>query len=628
MPQPSPWSIKGIDPDSRQLAKEAAQRSGMTLGAWLSHQIAQASGAAPLAQPPRQRTASAALARGGVQADDGPALKQVMSAIRDLTDLVVSDSAARAAQVETGGGSRIAELEAEFAALREAHETALDRLDGLARLADDLRGLAAANTEAIELNRRHATIAVRAAAKLSQQVSEAEPEPPRAVDSQVNQTLDALSERLSRRCDEAEARSQEIESALQALSRRLDAAAATPMFAAIETSEPGAEDEDESERQDPPVSGPMFGAGDSTAEDALDGDASDAAPATLRNEPEFSTTSLEAGADDEGRRTLPPLDLTVNVRPLSAPELRDRLRRDLDQGAVSGGSLSSSIRKFTGFIPSYMRADESEPAGAGQDPLETPEVLRDPAPQEAAAAVAVAEASESDAQFERTKAASPSARSWTAGPSVKSEPLETRDYDAEDEAFEQTWSRMSWPEPSPEATAADDDSQASGDGSPGAGDGVGLERQISELVDRALGGRSDGERPPRLPDWLIGGADDADDDGVLELRDVSDDERDADAPSEADEADGGGGGAISGALMPIDPSGPARLGRTIDAPERSDAPWTSAQRPDGRGAGLPARGWSSVATLGGDGEAGGALTLAVISVVVISALTIGASLTS
>lgn len=34
-----PWSIKGIDPDARSVAKQAAKDAGMTLGEWLNHQI-------------------------------------------------------------------------------------------------------------------------------------------------------------------------------------------------------------------------------------------------------------------------------------------------------------------------------------------------------------------------------------------------------------------------------------------------------------------------------------------------------------------------------------------------------------------------------------------------------------
>ena len=35
-----PWSIKGVDFDAREAAKEAARRSGMTLGEWLNSVIA------------------------------------------------------------------------------------------------------------------------------------------------------------------------------------------------------------------------------------------------------------------------------------------------------------------------------------------------------------------------------------------------------------------------------------------------------------------------------------------------------------------------------------------------------------------------------------------------------------
>ncbi|HLF22265.1 MAG TPA: hypothetical protein VI582_07165, partial [Aestuariivirga sp.] len=34
-----PWSVKGIDPDIRTAAKDAARRSGMTLGEWLNSVI-------------------------------------------------------------------------------------------------------------------------------------------------------------------------------------------------------------------------------------------------------------------------------------------------------------------------------------------------------------------------------------------------------------------------------------------------------------------------------------------------------------------------------------------------------------------------------------------------------------
>ena len=36
----APWSVKGIDPKAREIAKDLARRSGMTLGQWLNAMIA------------------------------------------------------------------------------------------------------------------------------------------------------------------------------------------------------------------------------------------------------------------------------------------------------------------------------------------------------------------------------------------------------------------------------------------------------------------------------------------------------------------------------------------------------------------------------------------------------------
>jgi localization factor PodJL len=45
----APWSVKGIDPKAREIAKDLARRSGMTLGEWLNHMIVE--GEAPEAEP-------------------------------------------------------------------------------------------------------------------------------------------------------------------------------------------------------------------------------------------------------------------------------------------------------------------------------------------------------------------------------------------------------------------------------------------------------------------------------------------------------------------------------------------------------------------------------------------------
>ena len=42
----SPWSVKGIDPKAREVAKDLARRSGMTLGEWLNRMIIEGDGQA------------------------------------------------------------------------------------------------------------------------------------------------------------------------------------------------------------------------------------------------------------------------------------------------------------------------------------------------------------------------------------------------------------------------------------------------------------------------------------------------------------------------------------------------------------------------------------------------------
>src|SRR5215471_13447346 len=41
----APWSVKGIDPKAREVAKDHARRSGMTLGEWLNRVILDDEGA-------------------------------------------------------------------------------------------------------------------------------------------------------------------------------------------------------------------------------------------------------------------------------------------------------------------------------------------------------------------------------------------------------------------------------------------------------------------------------------------------------------------------------------------------------------------------------------------------------
>ncbi len=49
-----PWSVKGIDPKAREVAKDLARRSGMTLGEWLNQMIIEGVDA-DIAPPPAFR---------------------------------------------------------------------------------------------------------------------------------------------------------------------------------------------------------------------------------------------------------------------------------------------------------------------------------------------------------------------------------------------------------------------------------------------------------------------------------------------------------------------------------------------------------------------------------------------
>jgi len=59
MTAPAPWSVKGIDPRAREVAKELARREGLTLGEWLNRMIVEQDGAVTEASPEPGRFARA-----------------------------------------------------------------------------------------------------------------------------------------------------------------------------------------------------------------------------------------------------------------------------------------------------------------------------------------------------------------------------------------------------------------------------------------------------------------------------------------------------------------------------------------------------------------------------------------
>jgi localization factor PodJL len=154
----APWSVKGIDPKAREVAKDLARRSGMTLGEWLNRVILEDdvpedvtsedhfADRAPRAfpEPPRPRLVSSG---PGPRVDD---LSRVAYALDRLTDRI------EASETRTGlaisgvehsvrqAVARIDSAEREHVAVAARFEGAVDRVGSdQARLAERLRRMEA-----------------------------------------------------------------------------------------------------------------------------------------------------------------------------------------------------------------------------------------------------------------------------------------------------------------------------------------------------------------------------------------------------------------------------------------------------------------------------------------------------
>lgn len=89
MDKSQPWSVKGIDPETRQAAKMAARRSGLTVGAWLNRAIRRAAAEELGTAPPAriERTDLAPLPEPQAQLP-APAMDALLEALRRQTEEV------------------------------------------------------------------------------------------------------------------------------------------------------------------------------------------------------------------------------------------------------------------------------------------------------------------------------------------------------------------------------------------------------------------------------------------------------------------------------------------------------------------------------------------------------------
>ena len=84
--RPVPWHVKGVHPDVREVARDAARRSGVSVGAWLNSLIVNAAetGESPEGDDMPAAAAPPAPASGAARAPSGEALTSIGRQIDEL----------------------------------------------------------------------------------------------------------------------------------------------------------------------------------------------------------------------------------------------------------------------------------------------------------------------------------------------------------------------------------------------------------------------------------------------------------------------------------------------------------------------------------------------------------------
>ena len=159
----APWSVKGIDPRAREVAKELAARAGMTLGEWLNRSILE--GEAPTAPAGPAVAPRAPLAPEGRDPFDRPEgdLRRLTSVLDRLADRLEGSEARTGAAItslETTVRATLGRLEqavAQAPARTEARpEGRVDRYEGVLRALEGALGRLAAQMQEGEARTRDA----------------------------------------------------------------------------------------------------------------------------------------------------------------------------------------------------------------------------------------------------------------------------------------------------------------------------------------------------------------------------------------------------------------------------------------------------------------------------------------
>jgi localization factor PodJL len=221
----APWSVKGIDPKAREIAKDLARRSGMTLGEWLNHVIYDDEAETPAGAPSR-RVAAAAQERPisenrAPRRSGGDDLHQVLAALQGLSERFDASSQEQA-ETSARFEQAMAELKADQSAVAQRLETVEKTGGSTPGKAEALRALEGALTKvAVHLNegenRHREAMSIlrqemgeemqRVAAQVNQQVLEGENRSADAiaqVGAEVSRVATAVEQRL-RRADDSQA---------------------------------------------------------------------------------------------------------------------------------------------------------------------------------------------------------------------------------------------------------------------------------------------------------------------------------------------------------------------------------------------------------------------------------------
>jgi localization factor PodJL len=245
----APWSVKGIDPKAREIAKDLARRAGMTLGEWMNQMIFDDGSEADESGAPAVRAAGATPTRSPAESRSprraGDDLERVFAALESLSTRLVSsekqqaESSARFEAVLTelrADQARVAER------LRAAEQAtgagagraeALRALEGaLSKVAGHLQDGEARGREAITVLRKEMSQEVqRVADQMSQQVQAVENRSADAISqvgAEVTRVASVVEQRL-RRADDGQAEAleklgAEIARITERLSERIAAA--------------------------------------------------------------------------------------------------------------------------------------------------------------------------------------------------------------------------------------------------------------------------------------------------------------------------------------------------------------------------------------------------------------------